>query len=51
MALSYGSRIEIVEAVRSIAEKVKNGKLETADINEKVISDNLWTRGIPDPDC
>src|SRR5437868_15088663 len=37
MALSYGSRIEIVEAVRSIAEKVKSGKLETADINEKVI--------------
>ncbi|HVU08672.1 MAG TPA: isoprenyl transferase [Verrucomicrobiae bacterium] len=50
MALSYGSRIEIVEAVRSIAEKVKRGKLETADINEKIISENLWTRGIPDPD-
>src|ERR1700727_2520011 len=32
MALSYGSRIEIVEAVRAIAEKVKSGKLESADI-------------------
>src|SRR5260221_14489944 len=42
MALSYGGRTEIVDAVRSIAEKVKSGKLETADINEKVISDNLW---------
>src|SRR5580698_7157891 len=31
MALSYGSRIEIVDAVRSIAEKVRRGKLETAD--------------------
>src|SRR6266700_2093294 len=38
MALSYGSRIEIVEAVRAIAEKVRRGQLETADINEQVIS-------------
>ena len=50
MALSYGSRIEIVDAVRSIAEKVRLGELETADINEQVISQHLWTRGIPDPD-
>jgi undecaprenyl diphosphate synthase len=50
MALSYGSRIEIVEAVRAIAKKVKAGKLDAEDINERVMSDNLWTRGIPDPD-
>jgi len=50
MALSYGSRIEIVEAVRSIAGKVKEGKLDTGDINEKVISEHLWTRNVPDPD-
>jgi undecaprenyl diphosphate synthase len=50
MALSYGSRIEIVEAVRAIADKVRRGQLETADINEKIISDHLWTRNIPDPD-
>jgi undecaprenyl diphosphate synthase len=50
MALSYGSRIEIVDAVRSIAEKVRRGQLEPADITEKVISDHLWTRNIPDPD-
>src|SRR6476646_1526218 len=50
MALSYGSRIEIVEAVRKIAENVKQGKLDPSDINEKVISENLWTRNIPDPD-
>src|SRR6266850_2051712 len=50
MALSYGSRIEIVEAVRVIAEKAKQGRLDPADINEKVISDHLWTRNIPDPD-
>ena len=50
LALSYGSRIEIVEAVRAISEKVKSGKLESADINEKIISENLWTRNVPDPD-
>ena len=50
MALSYGSRIEIVEAVRSIAEKVKQGKLDPGDINEKVVSEHLWTRNVPDPD-
>ena len=50
MALSYGSRIEIVEAVRNIAEKVKQGKLDPGDINEKVISEHLWTRNVPDPD-
>jgi undecaprenyl diphosphate synthase len=50
MALSYGSRIEIVEAVRSIAEKAKQGKLDPADVNEQVISQHLWTRNVPDPD-
>ena len=50
MALSYGSRIEIVDAVRRISEEVKRGKLDPADINEKVISDHLWTRNTPDPD-
>jgi undecaprenyl diphosphate synthase len=50
MALSYGSRIEIVDAVRRIAEKVRDGKLEPAAITEEVISQHLWTRNIPDPD-
>ena len=50
MALSYGSRIEIIEAVRAIAQKVKSGKLDPADITERVVSENLWTRHFPDPD-
>ena len=50
MALSYGSRIEIVDAVRRIAEEAKRGKLEPADITEEVISQHLWTRNFPDPD-
>src|SRR5258707_3848519 len=48
IALSYGSRIEIVDAVRRIAEKTKSGQLEPADITEKIISDHLWTRNMPD---
>ena len=50
MALSYGGRIEIIEAVRSIAEKTRRGQLDPADINEQVISQHLWTRNFPDPD-
>src|SRR6476659_11289753 len=50
LALSYGGRTEIVETVRSIAEKVKQGKLEPAEINEQVIAQHLYTRHLPDPD-
>jgi undecaprenyl diphosphate synthase len=50
LALSYGSRTEIVEAVRNIASKVKEGVLEPAEIDEKVVSQNLYTRNCPDPD-
>jgi undecaprenyl diphosphate synthase len=50
MALSYGGRTEIVEAVRSIAEKVKGGQLDPAEINEQVFSQYLYTRNVPDPD-
>jgi undecaprenyl diphosphate synthase len=50
LALSYGGRNEIVEAVRAIAEKVRRGHLEPADITEQTVSQHLWTRSIPDPD-
>ena len=50
MALSYGGRTEIVDAVRAIAEKVQRGKLDPADINEEVLSQHLYTRNWPDPD-
>src|SRR5215467_5435937 len=50
MALSYGGRTEIVDAVRSIANKVKLGELDTADITEQVFSQHLYTRNVPDPD-
>ena len=50
MALSYGGRTEIVDAVRSIATKVKAGELDPADITEQVFAQHLYTRNVPDPD-
>ena len=50
LALSYGGRAEIVDAVRAIARDVKAGSLDIADINEEAISRRLYTRHIPDPD-
>ncbi len=50
MALSYGGRTEIVDAVRSIAEKVEKGKLDPVDITEETISQHLYTKQLPDPD-
>ncbi len=50
LALSYGGRTEIVEAVRAIATKVQQGKLDSAEIDEQVISQHLYTKHYPDPD-
>ena len=50
LALSYGGRTEIVEAVRSIATKVKQGKLDAAEIDEQVVAQHLYTKNLPDPD-
>src|SRR5688572_9161731 len=50
LMISYGSRTEIVRAVRRIAEAVKAGKLDPAHIDDAVISNHLYTAGLPDPD-
>ena len=50
LALSYGGRTEIVEAVRSIATKVKEGQIDSAEINEQVFAQHLYTKNWPDPD-
>ncbi len=50
LALSYGSRSEIVDAVRRIAGRVADGRLDAADITETTISENLFTASLPDPD-
>lgn len=50
IAINYGGRDEILKAIKEISSKVRNGELEVQDITEKIISDNLYTVGIPDPD-
>ncbi len=50
LAINYGSRQEIVDAVRSIASKVQTGELEPAAIDETLIASHLYTAGMPDPD-
>jgi undecaprenyl diphosphate synthase len=50
LALNYGSRAEIADAVRQIAQKVKDGELSPAQITEDTISEHLYTAGMPDPD-
>ena len=50
IALNYGSRNEIVSAVKNIAYEVKNENINVEDITEDTISNNLYTAGEPDPD-
>uniref|UniRef100_A0A7C2IQS7 Isoprenyl transferase n=1 Tax=Ammonifex degensii TaxID=42838 RepID=A0A7C2IQS7_9THEO len=50
LAVNYGARWEIVDAVRAIAGKVQAGKLGPEEIDETVISAHLYTAGLPDPD-
>jgi undecaprenyl diphosphate synthase len=50
VALSYGARAEIVAAVRSVAEAVRDGRLDAARIDETMVAGSLATAGIPDPD-
>ena len=50
LALSYSSRWEITNAVKRIAEDVKNSVLKDEDINEKLVSSYLTTKDFPDPD-
>jgi undecaprenyl diphosphate synthase len=50
LALNYGSRAEITDAVAAIAGKVRRGELSPEQIDEQTISDHLYTAGLPDPD-
>ena len=50
LCLSYSGRWELTETVKKIAGKVKNGELNPEDINEKMVSDNLATSNMPDPE-
>ncbi len=50
LALSYGSRDEIVRSVRAIVDECLNGHIKPEEITEQTINDHLYTAGIPDPD-
>ena len=50
IAISYGGRAEIVDAVRKLASRVVEGKLKVDEIDEHVFGRYLYTEGIPDPD-
>lgn len=50
LALNYGSRTEISDAVQRIAEKVRAGEIEPSDITPDTVTAHLYTAGIPDPD-
>ena len=50
IALNYGGREELLQAMKNIAKDVKEGKINPEDINEHDIEKNLYTQGQPDPD-
>jgi undecaprenyl diphosphate synthase len=50
LALSYGSREEIVNAVKEISDKVKNNIISIPDIDESIINQHLYTQNLPDVD-
>lgn len=50
LALSYSGRWELIEAVKSLLERMYENKLNPDDISEKMISENLTTKNLPDPD-
>ena len=50
LALNYGSRTEITDAVREIARKARDGELRPEEVDEQTISEHLYTANMPDPD-
>lgn len=50
IAINYGGRNEIVHATKSLVQKVLDGSLNINDINEHILSDNMYTAGMPDVD-
>jgi undecaprenyl diphosphate synthase len=50
LALNYGGRTEIIDAVRSIALGIRTGHIQPNEINESLFSNYLYTAGLPDPD-
>lgn len=50
LAINYGGRTEIVDAVRKLAKRVRDGQLDPDDIDAQSISDEIYTAEMPEPD-
>jgi undecaprenyl diphosphate synthase len=50
IALNYGGRAEIVDAIKKIAREITAGRLKADDINEELVNQNLYNSSLPDPD-
>ena len=50
IALNYGGRDELIRAIKEIAQQVKDDKIQIEDITEEIVSNNLYTKGEPEPD-
>ena len=50
IALNYGGRDELIKAIKQIANQVKNNEIQIEDITEQLVSNNLYTKGDPEPD-
>lgn len=50
IALNYGGRDELIKATKKIASQVKNNEIQIEEITEELISNNLYTKGEPEPD-
>ena len=50
LAINYGSRAELVDAMRGIAREVRAGRLDPEDIDELTLESHLYTSGMPEPD-
>ena len=50
LALSYGGRQEIFDAFRKMSKRIESGEVKAEEITEQLISDSLYTAGMPDPD-
>lgn len=50
LAFNYGSRLEIIQAIRVLAQKVQDGELQPSAIDDEMLSAHLYTSALPDPD-
>ncbi len=50
LAINYGGRQEILDAVHKVCQTIRDGQLDPADVSEEYFSSVLYTAGLPDPD-